>query len=53
MHTERTLADDDARKALDAMASECVSTGLKAVLAVADSDGELIGLLRLAAAPLA
>ena len=50
MHTERTLADDDARKALDAMASECASKGHKAVLAVADSHGELIGLLRLAGA---
>jgi glc operon protein GlcG len=53
MLTERTLTDEDARRALDAMASKCASAGLKAVLAVADNHGELIGLLRLAGAPLA
>ena len=35
------------------MAAECASKALKAVLAVADNHGELIGLLRLAGAPLA
>jgi glc operon protein GlcG len=35
------------------MASQCASKRLKAVFAVADSHGELIGLLRLAGAPLA
>jgi glc operon protein GlcG len=53
MLNERTLAHEDARRALDAMASECAAKGLKAVLAVADNHGELIGLLRLAGAPLA
>lgn len=53
MQTEPTLTHEDARRALDAMASQCASKGLKAVLAVADNHGELIGLLRLAGAPLA
>jgi len=53
MLSETTLAHDDARKALDAMAAACAAKGLKAVLAVADNHGELIGLLRLAGAPLA
>ena len=53
MLNERTLTDGDARRALDAMASKCAAKGLKAVLAVADNHGELIGLLRLASAPLA
>jgi glc operon protein GlcG len=53
MLKERTLTDEDARRALDAMASKCAAKGFKAVLAVADNHGELIGLLRLAGAPLA
>jgi glc operon protein GlcG len=53
MLTERTLTDEDARRALDAMASKCAAKGLKAVLAVADNHGELIGLFRLAGVPLA
>lgn len=53
MRMENTLTHEDARTALDAMASECASKGLKAVLAVADNHGELIGLLRLAGAPFA
>ena len=53
MQTETTLTDEDARTALDAMASACAAKGLKAVLAVADHHGELIALLRLAGAPLA
>jgi len=53
MHREQTLTDQDATRALEAMRSECQSKGLKAVLAVADNHGELIGLLRLAGAPLA
>ena len=53
MLTETTLTHEDARRALDAMAAACAAKGLKAVLAVADSHGELIALLRLAGAPLA
>jgi glc operon protein GlcG len=53
MLAERTLTHEDARRAFDAMTSECASKGLEAVLAVADNHGELIGLLRLAGAPLA
>ena len=53
MLAERTLTHEDARRALGAMASERASKGLKSVLAVADNHGELIGLLRLAGAPLA
>jgi glc operon protein GlcG len=52
MLTEKSLTHEDARRALDAMASNCASRGLNAVLAVADNHGELIGLLRLVGAPL-
>ena len=53
MRTEKSLTHEDAKRALDAMAAECARKGLKAVVAVADNHGELIGLLRLAGAPLA
>jgi uncharacterized protein GlcG (DUF336 family) len=52
MLTERTLADEDARRTLDAMASKYASEGLEAVLAATGDHGELIGFLRLAGAPL-
>ena len=53
MHSEETLTHEDAKRALDAMVAERTPKGLGAVLAVADNHGELIGLLRLAGAPLA
>jgi glc operon protein GlcG len=53
MRTETTLTHAEARTAIDAIASACAPKGLTAVIAVADNHGELIGLLRLAGAPLA
>ena len=39
MQSETTLTHEDAKRALDAMASQCASKRLKAVFAVADSHG--------------
>jgi glc operon protein GlcG len=43
---------EDARRALDAIASELTTRGLAAVITVADDHGELIALMRMDGAPL-
>jgi glc operon protein GlcG len=43
---------EDARRALDAIASELTRRGLAAVITVADDHGELIALMRMDGAPL-
>ena len=51
MKLEPTLGHDDAAAAIDAIRAELVALGRAAVVAVADSHGELLALLRLDGAP--
>jgi glc operon protein GlcG len=51
MKLEPTLGHDDAAAAIDAIRAELVARGRTAVIAVADSHGELMALLRLDGAP--
>ena len=53
MRNEPTLGDADAQAAIDAIRAALRAEGKAAVIAVADSHGETIGLLRLDGAPLA
>lgn len=50
MHNEPTLTDVEAQVAINAVRDQLKTEGSAAVVAVADSVGELIGLLRLAGA---
>jgi glc operon protein GlcG len=52
MYQIATLGHADARKAIDAIAAELERRGKAAVIAVVDSHGELIALLRADGAPL-
>ena len=52
MRTHMTLDDGDARTAIAAIHEEAVRRGKRAIIAVADSHGELIGLLRMTGAAL-
>ena len=52
MKQNNTLDHDMAQKAIQAIKAELEKRGKAAVIAVADSHGELIGLLRLDGAPL-
>jgi glc operon protein GlcG len=47
MHATPTLGHEDAMRAIEAIRSELSRGGQAAVIAVADPNGELIGLLRL------
>lgn len=47
-----TLGHEDAQKAIDAIKTELLKRGRAAVIAVADSHGELIAMLRMDGAPL-
>ena len=51
MKLEPTLGHDDAAAAIDAIRAELVARRRTAVIAVADSHGELMALLRLDGAP--
>ncbi len=53
MQLQTILGQDEARGALDAMLAEISRRGKSAVVAVSDSHGELIALLRMNGAPLA
>lgn len=52
MRTQITIDDGDARIAIAAIHEELVRRGKRAVIAVADAHGELIGLLRMTGAAL-
>jgi glc operon protein GlcG len=52
MHTTHHLGHEDARHAIDAICQEARRRGTPATVAVSDSFGELIGLLRIDGAPL-
>ena len=52
MHQDTTLDQIDAQRAIQAIQAELAKRAKAAVIAVADAHGELIGLLRLAGAPL-
>lgn len=47
MQTLRTLGDEDARAAIEAIRLEALRRGKPAVIAVCDSHGETIALLRM------
>ncbi len=51
MNTLKTLGHTDAHKAIDTIKTEMLKRGKAAVIAVADTHGELIALLRLDGAP--
>lgn len=52
MHAVHTLNDDDARIAIEVIRQELVARGHAAVIAVVDSHGETIAMLRMSGAPL-
>ncbi len=52
MRTQTTLDDGDARIAIAAIHEELVRRGKRAIIAVADAHGELLGLLRMSGAAL-
>lgn len=52
MRAQTTLDDADARIAISAIHDELVRRGKRAIIAVADAHGELIGLLRMTGAAL-
>ena len=51
MRTTRTIDYADARAIIDAIAAKLIDSGKSAVIAVADSHGELIAFVRLDGAP--